>query len=118
MLNLIMKSMDYYPFGMAMVGRDDQGDYRFGFQGQETDKEIWGGSSNYKYRMSDTRIGRFFAVDPLSKDYAYYTPYSFSGNRVIDKVELEGLEPGDCPSFGGFKLAIRLPNLFIVERSL
>jgi RHS repeat-associated protein len=69
--------------------------YRYGFQGQETDDEIKGegNSVNYKYRMHDPRIGRFFAVDPLAPKYPYYTPYSFSGNRVIDAVELEGLEP-------------------------
>ncbi|MET2996926.1 alpha/beta hydrolase [Flavobacterium columnare] len=42
--------------------------------------------------MHDPRVGRFFAIDPLFKDYPYYTPYQFSGNRVIDAVELEGKE--------------------------
>lgn len=51
-----------------------------------------GNSVNYKYRMHDPRIGRFFAVDPLSPNYSHYTPYQFSGNKVIDHVELEGLE--------------------------
>jgi hypothetical protein len=31
-------------------------------------------------------------VDPLAASYPHYTPYSFSGNRVIAHVELEGLE--------------------------
>lgn len=69
--------------------------YRYSFQGQEKDDEVKGegNSINYKYRMHDPRIGRFFAVDPLSGDYPYYSPYAFSGNRVLDAVELEGLEP-------------------------
>ncbi len=69
--------------------------YRYGFQGQETDNEIKGpgNSINYKYRMHDPRIGRFFAVDPLTADYPFYSPYAFSGNRVVDAYELEGLEP-------------------------
>ena len=68
--------------------------YRYGFQGQEKDDEIKGegNSLNYKYRMHDPRIGRFFAVDPLSPKYPHYTPYSFSGNKVIAFGELEGLE--------------------------
>jgi hypothetical protein len=45
--------------------------------------------------MHDPRTGRFFARDPLFKEYPFYSPYAFSGNRVIDKVELEGLEPAD-----------------------
>lgn len=52
-----------------------------------------GNSVNYKYRMHDPRIGRFFAVDPLAAKYPQWTPYSFSGNKVIHMVELEGLEP-------------------------
>jgi RHS repeat-associated protein len=70
------------------------GDYRYGFQGQEKDDEVKGegNSVNYKYRMHDPRIGRFFAVDPLAGDYPHNSPYAFSENRVIDAVELEGLE--------------------------
>jgi RHS repeat-associated protein len=68
--------------------------YRYSFQGQEKDDEIKGSgnSLNYKYRMHDPRIGRFFAVDPLTKKFAYNSPYAFSENRVIDGIELEGLE--------------------------
>src|SRR5690606_20300653 len=43
-------------------------------------------------RMHDPRVGRFFAVDPLTAKYPHYTPYSFSGNKVIAFIELEGLE--------------------------
>ncbi len=67
----------------------------YSFQGQEHDDEVKGegNSMNYKYRMHDPRVGRFFAVDPLAKKYPYYSPYAFSGNRLVDCVELEGLEP-------------------------
>ena len=37
-------------------------------------------------------IGRFFNIDPLSEKYAYQSHYNFSENRVVDGVELEGLE--------------------------
>lgn len=68
--------------------------YRYGFQGQEKDDELKGegNSLNYTFRMHDPRVGRFFAVDPLEKDYPWYTPYSFSGNKVIAFTELEGME--------------------------
>jgi len=51
-----------------------------------------GNSVNYKYRMHDPRIGRFFAIDPLAPKYPHNSPYAFSENRVIDGWELEGLE--------------------------
>lgn len=68
--------------------------YRYGFQGQEKDDEIKGEGNaiNYKFRMHDPRLGRFFSVDPLAPDYPHNSPYAFSENRVIDGVELEGLE--------------------------
>ncbi|WP_452598695.1 RHS repeat domain-containing protein [Pontimicrobium sp. MEBiC01747] len=88
-------TFDYYSFGMLVPNRNGSSDgYRYGFQGQEKDDEIKGegNSVNYKFRMHDPRVGRFFAVDPLTKDYPHYTPYSFSGNKVIHAIELEGLE--------------------------
>jgi hypothetical protein len=42
--------------------------------------------------MHDPRVGRFFATDPLEENYSWNSPYAFSSNRVIDAVELEGLE--------------------------
>jgi RHS repeat-associated protein len=91
----IIELRNYYPFGMQMPGRKSGNqDYRFSFQGQEKDDEIkgQGNSLNYEYRMHDPRIGRFFAVDPLAAKYPYNSTYAFSENRVIDGIELEGLE--------------------------
>ena len=69
-------------------------DYRYGFQGQEKDDEVKGegNSVNYSHRMHDPRLGRFFAMDPISDRYPYNSTYAFSENRVIDGIELEGLE--------------------------
>jgi RHS repeat-associated protein len=68
--------------------------YRYGFQNQEKDDELKGAgnSVNYKYRMHDPRVGRFFAVDPLASKYPWNSTYAFSENRVLDAIELEGLE--------------------------
>lgn len=77
------------------ISLDNYEDYRYGFNGKEKDDELKGegNSLNFKYRMHDPRIGRFFAIDPLRAKYPFYTPYAFSGNRVVDAVELEGKEP-------------------------
>ena len=83
-------------FGMTLPDLDKpSSDYRYGFQGQEKDDELKGegNSLNYTFRMHDPRVGRFFSTDPLEPKYPWYTPYQFSGNRLIDMVELEGLEP-------------------------
>jgi len=68
--------------------------YRYGFQGQEKDDEIKGegNSLNYTFRMHDPRVGRFLSLDPLAKTYPWNSPYAFAENRVIDGIDLEGLE--------------------------
>ncbi|WP_052111481.1 RHS repeat-associated core domain-containing protein [Flavobacterium subsaxonicum] len=82
----------------------DTPDYRYGFQGQEMDDEVKGegNSLNYTFRMHDPRVGRFFAVDPLERIYPHYSPYSFSGNKVISHKELEGGE--EFASYIAYKL--------------
>lgn len=93
---------DYSPFGVMLDSRCitrgiASEDYRYGFQSQERDDEIKGSgnSLNYEYRMHDTRLGRFFVVDPLTTKYPQWTPYQFAGNQVINSIELEGLEPAN-----------------------
>lgn len=46
----------------------------------------------FEYRMHDTRIGRFWSVDPLTAKFPWNSPYAFAENRVVDGRELEGLE--------------------------
>jgi RHS repeat-associated protein len=92
----IRNSTDYSPFGVELDGRTVSVDgYRFGFQNQEKDNEVKGegNSINYSFRMHDPRLGRFFAVDPMTHAYPIYSPYQFSGNRVVDSKELNGLQP-------------------------
>jgi len=92
---------NYYPFGMQMPGRYSppnlvgQNGYRYGFQGQEKDDDwtgVTGINIDYKYRIYDSRIGRFMSVDPLTTKYPSNSTYSFSENKVINGIEMEGLE--------------------------
>jgi RHS repeat-associated protein len=70
------------------------GAYRYGFNGQEKDNEIKGvgNSLDFKFRVYDSRLGRFLSVDPLYKDYPWNSSYAFAENRVIDGIDLEGKE--------------------------
>ena len=103
----VQTSNIYYPFGMQMPGRIySSKSYRYGYQGQESDPEIYGEGNSYafKYRMSDPRLGRFWSVDPLASDYPHNSPYAFSENRVIDGIELEGLEYKSAAKWANDKL--------------
>jgi RHS repeat-associated protein len=104
----VTQSSDYYPFGLSF--NEYQADrlrianttpettyeptlrnrYRFQEQEQQTDLNL--GWYAYKYRMHDPATGRFSSVDPLAEDYKYNSAYAFSENKLIDGVELEGLE--------------------------
>jgi RHS repeat-associated protein len=91
----IRSTSDYSPFGVQLDGRTSESEgYRYGFQGQEKDDEVKGdgNSVNYTFRMHDPRVGRFFAVDPLSRKYSWNSSYAFSENQVIHSIELEGME--------------------------
>lgn len=97
---------------MQMPGRNaSTGDYRYGFQGQETDNEITGSESHiaFKYRIHDARLGRFLSLDPLAPDYPHNSPYAFSENLVISHIELEGAESqrtGTATTTTGYQAAI------------
>jgi len=68
--------------------------YCFGFNGMEADNEIKGSGNSYDFgaRIYDSRLGRWLAVDPLTKSYPWYTPYQFAGNKPIIAIDLDGLE--------------------------
>jgi len=93
---------DYYPFGVAfnVWNKETIKANRYTYQGQESQDDLDYNEYMYKFRMHDPSMGRFLSVDPLSEKYNYNSPYAFSGNRVIDAVELEGKEPGSLPSPG------------------
>jgi RHS repeat-associated protein len=92
----LVSAQGYEAFGSLLPGRNYSSDrYRFGFQGQEKDDEINGSTGTsyaFEYRIHDPRIGRFLSIDPLAAQYPWNSPYAFSENRVLDGVDLEGLE--------------------------
>lgn len=69
--------------------------YRYGFNGQEKDDELYGAEGTsyaFEYRMHDARVGRFLSIDPLAREFAYYSPYIFAGSSPIAFIDLDGLE--------------------------
>jgi len=92
----IIEEKNYYPFGLQHKGYNNvvngtENNYKE-FQGQEFTEDLGLNTHEWKYRMSDPAIGRFWQIDPLAEDYYHNSTYAFSENRVIDAVELEGLE--------------------------
>lgn len=90
-----------YPFGLTMAGISSKAtggvESKQKFQGQElAQNEFSDGSGlvmyEFKWRMGDPQIGRFWQIDPLADKYVYNSTYAFSENKVTNHVELEGLE--------------------------
>ena len=84
----------YYPFGMMQPGRNGNR-YRFGFQGQEKDDEIYGtgNSMTAEYWQYDARLGRRWNVDPVVK--CWESSYATFNNSPILRVDLLGNNAGD-----------------------
>ena len=97
----IVEENNYYPFGLKHKGYNNvvtstniAQKYKT-YQGQELTDELGYNMLEFKYRHYDSAIARFVVVDPLTEKYNTWSPYVFSGNRVVDSRELEGLEPVD-----------------------
>jgi RHS repeat-associated protein len=71
--------------------------YRYGYNGKENDNTIkgTGNSVDFGARMYDSRLGRWFAVDPLTKSFPSQSPYNFVYNDVIRKTDIGGLYGSD-----------------------
>ena len=92
----------------------DNGGYRYFFNGQEADNEVLGERAlhAFEYRLHDTRIGRFWSVDPLAGKFPWNSTYAFAENRVVDGRELEGLEwkPNKPLTTTNVEIPIRVVN--------
>jgi RHS repeat-associated protein len=96
----IIEESNYYPFGLKHKGYNsvvssngNSSAQKYGFQEQQLEDGLGLNWSSFKWRNHDPAIGRFMTIDPLTEVYHHWAPYVFSGNRIIDSRELEGLEP-------------------------
>jgi len=95
----IRREQNFYPFGLEHSGYNNN---KYGvennlktYQGQEFTEDLGLNTHEWKYRMSDPAIGRFWQIDPLAEDYVYNSTYAFQENKMGMGVELEGLELGN-----------------------
>jgi RHS repeat-associated protein len=91
----VVSYSDYYPFGAPMTERTavvTPTDVRYGFNGKEMDGEIAGNGNAYDFgaRMYDSRLGRWWSVDPLVNKYPGLSPYVFSANIPITLADIDG----------------------------
>lgn len=90
----ILSASNYYPFGLAMSGRDYSAEeYRFGFNGYEKDKALFGSAYDFGERLYNSKIGKFLSIDPLTAKYPSWSPYQYAGNCPVIIKDLLGMGP-------------------------
>ncbi|PUZ19064.1 hypothetical protein DCM91_20915 [Chitinophaga costaii] len=90
----VQSAGDYYPFGMQEPGRTFSSvGYRYGFNGQEHDREINENITTALFWEYDSRIGRRWNIDPKQKDWE--SPYLCFGGNPILFSDLNGDKAGN-----------------------
>jgi YD repeat-containing protein len=94
--NEIRREQNYYPGGLEHVGYNSNiigGKNNLKtYQGQEFTEDLGLNTHEWKHRISDPTILRFWQIDPLAEDYLYNSTYAFQENKLGMGRELEGLE--------------------------
>lgn len=88
-------AQDYYPYGMAHPSRSyDQGEFKFGFAGMETDAQLGGNRHTYNFgaRLYDPRIARWWSVDKLYAKTPGVSPYVYSESSPLALTDPDGNE--------------------------
>ncbi|MCW5897757.1 MAG: hypothetical protein KIT10_00695 [Flavobacteriales bacterium] len=90
----VISAQGYEPFGSLLPGRNYSSDaYRFGFNGQEKDNEVYGSegtSYTAEFWQYDPRVGRRWNIDPMSRSCE--SPYAVFSNNPIVLVDPNGLK--------------------------
>ncbi len=83
------EDFDMLGFGL---GTSQNGGNNFRFQKQERVFDYGLNWDLFKFRYSDSQIGRFHQIDPLSADFPHNSTYALQENKFGLGVELEGKE--------------------------
>ncbi|MEO7988566.1 MAG: RHS repeat-associated core domain-containing protein [Chryseolinea sp.] len=79
---------DFYPYGLTMEDRQIKIEpYRYGFQGQFSEKDLTTGWNEFELRMYDARFGRWLSPDPYGE---HASPYMAMGNTPNTTTDPDG----------------------------
>lgn len=84
----VVAGADYYPFGLPLEGREiTREPYRFGYQGQSSEKNDTTRWSEFDLRMYDPDLGRWLSADVYGQ---HASPFMAMGNDPSNRIDLDG----------------------------
>ena len=86
--NQLTASFHYTPFGDNMFTSNGN-NITYLFTGQENDVEF-GYLQNFRARMYDSQLKRFYSVDPI--EHLYSSPYVYCDNNPLNILDISGME--------------------------
>ena len=89
----LVQAADYYPFGLVHGGDLVEQKYRYGYQGQFSEKDLTTGMQEFEIRMYDPRIGRWLSPDPYGQ---FASPYVAMGNIPHMGTDPDGSYCPEC----------------------
>ena len=78
----------YYAFGALFDNSNSVQPFKY--NGKELDTKKGLNWYDYGARQYDAALGRWFAVDPLAKDYYSWSPYNYCTNNPINFIDPNG----------------------------
>ena len=86
----VVSAIDYLPFGMTARSYSNGTKSRYGYNGKEKENEISDSDYDYSARLYNSKLGKWFSVDPLFTEYASYSSYSACNNSPMFLVDPTG----------------------------
>jgi RHS repeat-associated protein len=85
----VTQASDYYAFGSVMREQKSPDDlvYRYGYQGEYSEKDLETGWNHFEAREYDPIIGRWLIPDPARE---FWSPYLSMGNDAINSTDPDG----------------------------
>jgi RHS repeat-associated protein len=88
---IVKAGMEYSAFGVVRRTIVNNGNYRYGFNGKEMERELHNNSGDaydFGARIYDGRVGRWLSRDHFEAKYSYYSSYSYTANNPVFYIDV------------------------------
>ena len=99
----VLQTAEYYPFGMRMAAGTTTTGFaqNYLYNGKELQEEFGLNWYDYGARMYNPQIARWNGVDALAEERNWLTPYNYTQNNPILRIDPDGNLDGDYFAWDG-----------------